>query len=170
MGWRGLASGDWLVPLPNRPLPRVLEEPTYTAWDLEPFAAGLRICWAAVPLGRGSVALPLRAELDAALFHLYLPADPPRRLASRPQVLISAGYHESPEDLARLKASFPTPGHAVDYILDTFPVVRRKDEEKYGDYRTKLVILDIYDRLQQAIQSGEPCRRPCRPEPPTSAA
>jgi len=42
------------------------------------------------------------------------------------------------------------------YILDTFPIVRRKDEEKYGEawgesaepYRTKRMVLDAYGRLE----------------------
>ncbi|GAA3746795.1 hypothetical protein GCM10022402_27890 [Salinactinospora qingdaonensis] len=38
----------------------------------------------------------------------------------------------------------------VDYIMDTFPIVKRKDEEKYGTYRTKDLILDNYDRMAQA--------------------
>jgi len=42
----------------------------------------------------------------------------------------------------------------VDYILETFPIVKRKDVEKHGDYRTKLVILDIYDRLQDPSIAG----------------
>ncbi len=33
------------------------------------------------------------------------------------------------------------------YILDTFPIVRRKDEEKYGDYRMKRLVLEAYERL-----------------------
>jgi hypothetical protein len=33
------------------------------------------------------------------------------------------------------------------YILDTFPIVRRKDEEKYGEYRTKRMVLEAYDRV-----------------------
>lgn len=34
--------------------------------------------------------------------------------------------------------------NAVDYILDSFPIVRRKDEEKCnGDNRTKRNILEI---------------------------
>lgn len=33
------------------------------------------------------------------------------------------------------------------YILDTFPIVRRKDEAKYGEYRTKRLCLEAYDRL-----------------------
>ncbi|MCI4042320.1 DNA methyltransferase [Streptomyces sp. TRM75563] len=38
----------------------------------------------------------------------------------------------------------------VDYILDTFPILRRKDEAKYGSYRTKELILAEYDRMAAA--------------------
>ncbi|NBM16224.1 Eco57I restriction-modification methylase domain-containing protein, partial [Streptomyces sp. GC420] len=38
----------------------------------------------------------------------------------------------------------------VDYILDTFPIVKRKDEAKYGTYRTKELILAEYDRMAAA--------------------
>ncbi|WP_432065773.1 Eco57I restriction-modification methylase domain-containing protein [Streptomyces sp. C10-9-1] len=38
----------------------------------------------------------------------------------------------------------------VDYILDTFPIVKRKDEAKYGTYRTKDLILAEYDRMAAA--------------------
>ncbi|MEU8448927.1 Eco57I restriction-modification methylase domain-containing protein [Streptomyces globisporus] len=38
----------------------------------------------------------------------------------------------------------------ADYILDTFPIVRRKDEAKYGSYRTKELILAEYDRMAAA--------------------
>ncbi len=34
--------------------------------------------------------------------------------------------------------------------LDTFPIVRRKDEAKYGSYRTKGLILAEYDRMAAA--------------------
>ena len=33
------------------------------------------------------------------------------------------------------------------YILETFPIVRRKDEAQYGEYRTKRVILEKFDAL-----------------------
>jgi hypothetical protein len=33
------------------------------------------------------------------------------------------------------------------YILDTFPIVRRKDEAQFGEYRTKRLILENYDAL-----------------------
>lgn len=44
----------------------------------------------------------------------------------------------------------------VDYIMDTFPIVRRNDEQKYGDYRTMNLILEIYDELQRAIDTARP--------------
>ncbi|MFC8074640.1 Eco57I restriction-modification methylase domain-containing protein [Streptomyces sp. NPDC057307] len=43
----------------------------------------------------------------------------------------------------------------ADYILDTFPIVRRKDEAKYGSYRTKELILAEYDRMAAAGLSLE---------------
>jgi hypothetical protein len=46
----------------------------------------------------------------------------------------------------------------VDYIMDTFPIVRRKDEERFGEYRTKRRVLEIYDAMGQAIESGDPYR------------
>ena len=35
----------------------------------------------------------------------------------------------------------------VDYILETFPIVKRKDEAAHGEYRTKRVILEMYDQM-----------------------
>ena len=72
----------------------------------------------------------LRAELDAAYFHLYG---------------IEAGD--------------------ADYILDTFPIVKRKDEQRYGEYRTKRLILEIYDAMAKAIKTGEPYQTILDPPP-----
>ena len=44
----------------------------------------------------------------------------------------------------------------MDYILETFPIVKRKDEQAHGEYRTKRVIPDIYDAMQQAMATGTP--------------
>ena len=54
-----------------------------------------------------------------------------------------------------MKALFPTPREAVAYILDQFPIVRRKDEEHYGEYRTRRVILAVYDAMQDARRTGQ---------------
>ncbi|MCL5942630.1 MAG: N-6 DNA methylase [Actinobacteria bacterium] len=35
----------------------------------------------------------------------------------------------------------------VEYIMETFPIVRRKDEARFGEYRTKRVVLEEYDEL-----------------------
>jgi hypothetical protein len=42
----------------------------------------------------------------------------------------------------------------VDYIMDTFRVWREKEEKQCGEYRTKRVILEIYDEMQRAMESG----------------
>jgi hypothetical protein len=136
-------------------VPRTLE-PTYTAWDLAPFACD---CGYDGPPFRWDEErrFLLRCELDAAFFHLYLPGEVTgdwRRAES-----------ETAEDLTRLKASFPTPRDAVAYIMDTFPIVKRKDEEKWGDYRTKRVILEIYDAMAEAIRTGRPYQTLLDPPP-----
>ena len=53
----------------------------------------------------------------------------------------------------------------VDYIMETFPIVKRKDEQAYGDYRTKLQILEIYDAMSRAIETGEPYQTLLDPPP-----
>ena len=40
------------------------------------------------------------------------------------------------------------------YVLDTFPIVRRKDEQQYGEYRTKHRILDRYDAMMNAYEAS----------------
>ena len=49
--------------------------------------------------------------------------------------------------------------------MDTFPIVKRKDEEKCGEYRTKRVILEIYDAMQEAIRTGQTAPNPREPGP-----
>ena len=34
------------------------------------------------------------------------------------------------------------------YILDTFPIARRKDEEWWGEYRTKRLVLEGFESLK----------------------
>jgi hypothetical protein len=162
--WAGADSqGATGSPLSAWLLPRVLEL-TYTAWDLEPFACdcgydGPPFCW------DDDRRFLLRAELDAAFFHLYLPVNangdwlPANKADGCP-------HDESSEDLTRLKESFPTPRDAVSYIMDTFPIVRRKDEAAHnGDYRTKRVILEIYEAMQESRRTGQPYQTSLDPPP-----
>lgn len=53
----------------------------------------------------------------------------------------------------------------ADYILETFPIVKRNDENTHGEYRTKRLILEIYDALANAAQNGKPYRTPLDPLP-----
>jgi hypothetical protein len=53
----------------------------------------------------------------------------------------------------------------VDYVMDSFPVVRKNDEKARGEYRTKRVVLEVYDALAKAAQTGRPFRTPLDPLP-----
>lgn len=98
---------------------RRIAELLVTVWDLEQFATQHDLPgpfrWVAARRSQ------LRAELDAAFFHLY---------------------GVSRDD--------------VDWVMDTFHVVKEQDERAHGTYRTKDLILDVYDRMQSAIDGGEP--------------
>jgi hypothetical protein len=100
---RSQTIADWIKP-------RVLEL-VYTAHDLKPFAEDLGEKGDPFPWDDKRRAV-IRAELDAAFFHLY-------------------GISEAD----------------ADYILETFPIVKSKDEERFGTYRTKEMILDCYRRM-----------------------
>jgi len=52
--------------------------------------------------------------------------------------------------------------------METFPIVKRKDEAAHGEYRTKRVILEIYDAMQQAIETGQPYQTLLDPPPADS--
>ena len=53
----------------------------------------------------------------------------------------------------------------VDYIMDSFPIVRRNDEKAHGEYRTKRVILEIYDEMAAATAAGITYRTRLAPPP-----
>lgn len=48
----------------------------------------------------------------------------------------------------------------VDYIMETFPIVKRKDEAAHGEYRTKRVILEIYDAMADLPTMPVPAPKP----------
>ncbi len=125
--------------------PRVLEL-TYTAWDMEPFG---RNCGYDGPpfIWDEERRFLIRCELDAAFFHLYLGTESEWRESGSKELL----------------EYFPTPRHAVEYIMETFPIVKRKDEEAHGHYRTKDTILEIYDEMAEAIAANEAARAAGQP-------
>ena len=56
----------------------------------------------------------------------------------------------------------------ADYIMKTFPIVQRKDEEAHGEFRTKHLILDRYDAMTKAFEvtHGSLSGTPNSPNPP----
>jgi hypothetical protein len=104
-------------------------ELSFTAWGMQAFAAQLR--YDGPPFLWDSERRELmRAELDAAFFHLY------------------GLSHDD-----------------TDFILDSFPIVRRKDEDRHGEYRTKRLVLEVYDAMQKAIDAGVPYQTVLDPPP-----
>ncbi|MDC3952903.1 hypothetical protein [Polyangium jinanense] len=53
----------------------------------------------------------------------------------------------------------------VEYVLDALDKVRERDERELGTYRTRALVLDIYDRMQRAIDTGEPYQTLLDPPP-----
>jgi hypothetical protein len=114
-----LSLKDWVTH-------RVLEL-SYTSWDMMGFARdhgdnGSPFRW------NEERRFWLRAELDAAYFHLY-----------------------------------GVPHDDVDYIMDTFRAFKNNDPERFA--RTKQAILDIYDDMAKAIETGEPYQTRLDPPP-----
>lgn len=60
------------------------------------------------------------------------------------------------------------PEDDVDYVMEQFPIVKRKDEKAYGDFRTKLVILKRYRQMADAIAGGSPFCTNLNPAPGTA--
>jgi hypothetical protein len=126
----------------------MLLELIYTAESLKPFANdcsydGPPFIW------DEERRFEIRCELDALYFHLYL------------GTLSDWQTQGTPELLAYL----PTPRHAVEYIMETFPIVKRKDLRDYGEYRTKLRILEIYDQMTHCLATTTEYRSTLNPLP-----
>jgi hypothetical protein len=43
----------------------------------------------------------------------------------------------------------------VGYIMETFPIVKRRDVQQYGTFRTKDLILEVYDTMAEATRIGK---------------
>lgn len=104
-------------------------ELTYTAWDLEGFAADIGYHGPPFRWDEERRVL-LRAGLDALMFRLY-------------------GIERDD----------------VDYILNTFPIVKRKDEAAFGEYRTKRLILERFDAMAEVEAAGRPYETILDPPP-----
>jgi hypothetical protein len=133
---------SWLAWLASRVL-----ELVHTANDTEAFAndvgyAGPPFVW------DEARRFDLRCEIDAAFFHLYLAAKGDRSWQPVDD--------EAPAQLDGLVRYFARPKDAISHILDQFPIIRDKDQKKFGCYRTKIRILEIYDAMLDAQRTEQP--------------
>jgi hypothetical protein len=53
----------------------------------------------------------------------------------------------------------------VEYIMDTFPIVRSTEEKEFSEYRSKRLILEIYDRMQESADGRRPYQTAISPPP-----
>lgn len=53
----------------------------------------------------------------------------------------------------------------VDHVMETFPIVKRKDENQWGNYRTKITIMKMYNEMQEAVDKRVPYRTWLDPNP-----
>lgn len=137
----------------------------YTSYSLQPFALdcgydGPPFIW------DEERRFEIRCELDALNFHLYLGTEKEWRdseIASLRDTSSPSGhlttsplttYHLTTSPSGHLATYFPTPRHAVEYIMETFPIVKRKDLRDYGTYRTKRRILEIYDHMTHCLTNN----------------
>lgn len=140
----GLSVAAWLRP-------RILEL-TYTAWDMEPFARD--VLEHACGYGRE---LPKEDGLSS-YFQQHCGATAPSLLSSGS--LPPFQWNEERRFLLRaeLDAAFfhayGSPRADVAYILETFPLVKARDEKEYGTYRTRDTILLCYDAMAAAVEAG----------------
>ncbi len=117
----GQYLGDWVD---DR-----VDELVAVSWELDAFAAdigddGPPFVW------DEQRRLLIRAELDAAFFHLF-------------------GFLRD----------------EVEHVLGTFPIVKRKDYVKYGEYRTARTVLEFYDVMAEAVSTGLPYQTILDPPP-----
>lgn len=156
-------------------VPRVLEL-TYTAWDLRAFADDV---WAEA--GQESGGAEAQGRKTSDLREAILRQWEENRDATHGghEGTIPPVWAEEQESGGAGEQHFPKPpfkwdearrahlradldglyGHLyglsqeeLAYILDTFPIVRRKDETQYGEYRTKRMVLEAYDKLEGEVK------------------
>jgi hypothetical protein len=100
----------------------------------------------------------IRCEIDAAMFHLFLPCSPDGnwiRTVSEPS-----------DDYSELIKHFPSPRHAVKHVMEQFRQVRETDEKNFeGTYRTRDEILEVYDAMLTALGTGVGFCSPLSPPP-----
>jgi hypothetical protein len=146
--WLGQSLLSWF-------LPRVIEL-IYTASDMRELASDCDYDKAPF-VWKDDRRFEIRSELDAALFHLYLPSE-----ATGEWLRVTEETHDQ---VRALMKHFAKPRDAVVHIMEQFRLVRQKDENRYDEYRTKNRILEIFDEMLISHSHGRSYQTTLDPQP-----
>jgi len=138
---------------------RVLEL-TYTAWDIKAFADDL---WREAD---DTLRAALKKQWDENVAETdggHADAEPPSWAEIAPDGFPYPPFKWDEERRTRLRAEldaiyahlYGLTSEELDYILETFPIVKRKDVEKYECYKTKEMILQYYDKYAEMFENSE---------------
>ena len=138
-------------------IPRV-SELIYTAWDMQPFARdmgyeGLSFAW------DEERRVLLRAELDAYYARLYGLTRKKLRYILDPHGLSDAELADilDPWEDPTCAGPHLLPAHPTEsFPGETFRVLKNVDTAKYGDFRTRRLVLDSWARLEAELAPAEP--------------
>jgi hypothetical protein len=138
-------------------LPRFIEL-TYTAWNLSGFSKKNNYKGPPYRWDQHRRAL-LRAELDAFYARLYGLNRKQLRYILDPADLTLKELEVILDPWEEVEDPFDSEGYAQRVAASTFPgetfrVLKEKEIKKYGEYRTRRLVLTAWERMQQAIDSG----------------
>jgi len=125
---------DYLINLIS---PKVVEL-TYTAWDLEPFAQDIL------------------TEIGPDKWNEWFPQNPLQEGRPHPFKWDTERRFELQRELDAIYAHlYGISREDLEYILETFPIVKKNDEKQYGSFKTKERVLAYYDELNGKIKPVE---------------
>lgn len=114
--------------------PKVVEL-TYTAWDLEPFAQDIL------------------SEIGPEKWNAWFPHNPLKEYKPQPFKWDTDRRFELQRELDAIYAHlYGISREDLEYILETFPIVKKNDEKTYGVFKTKERVLHYYDQYQGIIK------------------
>lgn len=117
--------------------PKVVEL-TYTAWDLEPFAQDILT---EIGPDKWNEWFPQNSLQEGRPHPFKWDTDRRFDLQRELDAIYAHLYGISREDL--------------EYILETFPIVKKNDEKEYGSFKTKERVLAYYDELNGKVKPVE---------------
>lgn len=117
--------------------PKVVEL-TYTAWDLEPFAQDIL------------------TEIGPEKWNEWFPQNPLQEGRPHPFKWDTDRRFELQRELDAISAHlYGISREDLEYILETFPIVKKNDEKEYGSFKTKERVLAYYDELNGKVKPVE---------------